>query len=151
MCTIDASEAVKALGIKRPVHFVIKHDSDPVELVLETVVTGGLRTAGVAPEDGDHHVTVRPDAVAFTEDNIQRVVAHELFHVAQQESFGTVDGAVEAYRVAGLDPNGNHFELEADHEARNYASLIKVSGCESHIDTISELLPGYHAVHDTHE
>lgn len=151
MCSIDASKAVEALGIKRPVHFKIVHDSSVLAIVREAVVDGGIFEASSRPSDGDHTVIVRPDAIAFLEGQIQHAVAHELFHVAQQESFTTAEEAQVEYKIAGLNPRGNAFELEAEREAGRYEALIEVHGCESVLPTIHKLFPHLETEFSPHE
>ena len=115
--TIDATRAVKALGIKHPVRFV--HEEM------------GTATAAVNPTDPS---LIKVNARTLYQDAAEagwtpeQIIAHELVHVRQMQDIGDTDKAHQLYayenRIRGYSKN--RFEVEADRLARVVAPLVEV-------------------------
>jgi len=115
---IDATAALKRLGIKHAVRFV-------------AVDNAGTATAdaGVSPLDPTT-VLVNPDRLfRRDEQRIREIIAHELVHVAQMQEIGDPVTAAWAYERENDERGykGNRFEREANELAPYFAPYIEVT------------------------
>lgn len=145
--TIDASAAIKALGINHPVKFVDgvlnPFGDDDAGLSLANIFGGGLVAAAtIAPGDV---VKVDWPAIDYMQKHrrqfgnaydAEETIAHELIHVRDMQDMGTNADEINAAYIAANDPRrsglsnatgGNAFEAKAIRLAPQYKSLVKVN------------------------
>lgn len=143
---VDATEAIKALGINHPVKFMPADLNEPFGPVVAAMLGGGNTNAVTVPP-GDV-IQLDWDAIAFSQvaslagatalDDVvtdmqmvtdpATIIAHELVHVAQMQKLGSdVETIKRAYTQAGTDDyTHNQWEADAFKRSMALAPLIKL-------------------------
>lgn len=141
---IDASEAIKALGIKGPVTFKPAAFQEPprgpggwLPAIEAGIVPTGLTLAGVDPDD-PHVINVDLNALHYAmkyghslhgpSADPGDTLAHELIHVKQMEDqLATKTAAQVKAEYEKTDYNHNPYEREAFAKSHLYKHMVKVT------------------------